>query len=65
MRWVLSGLVMSCSIQFAMALSFRSASFDVWRAIILEAIVVMCMSLALFLPDNMLEKQVEQYKRVD
>lgn len=37
------------------------------RLVIFEAVVVMCgyMSLALFLTDNMMKKQVEQSRRID
>ncbi len=59
---------MSCSIEVAirvMALLFNSVKFDMGRPIILEAMVVIRMSLTLFLSNNMPKKQVEQYKIID
>lgn len=59
---------MSCSIEIAtcvMALLFSSVLLSVKRPIILAAVVVICVSLALFLTDDILQKQVEQYRRMD
>lgn len=50
---------------YEMALLFRSVRLGVGRPIILEAVVVIRVSLVLFLTDNILKKQVEQYRRMD
>lgn len=52
----------SCSIKVAvcvMDMLYRSDMFGVGKPFLLEAMVVMCVSLALFLTDSILKKQVD------
>ena len=54
---------MPCAIVFAMcmmALQLSSERLGVGRAIILAAVLIMCVSLTQFVTESMLKKQVEQ-----
>lgn len=60
MMWMLTGCVMSCSIEVAVVILFSSVRLGVRTPIILAAVLVMCLSLVQVLTDSMLKKQVEQ-----
>lgn len=63
LKWQLSGSWMSCAIVFAkrvMALQLSSEQLGVVRPIILAALLFMYASLAWFVTDSMLKKQVQK-----
>ena len=65
LKYVLSGWVVSCAIEFAMRvmdLLFSSVRLGVGRPISLAAVLVMRVSLARLVTESIVKKHVEQYR---